>query len=473
MKKIFGLIWLAFSCQHVVAQFMSNNNAFISIKDKAMVSVLGDIYNLKSGHFNNSDTIYLTGNWTNNASNHAFDSIDAGYVYFWANADQIIKGTSETYFYNLILKNGGIKYADIDAKVDGFLDLTDREFSVDTNTIWVRNPLLNAVRRTSGFLSSLEDGGLLRHTNQSGIYLFPVGSSRIFTRYRPIEITPNSAAFNIYKARFANTDATSEGFDREQRFHLLCQINPYWYHRLYHPTGSDSAKLNFFFDPAADGNWNELAHWENRPEWEPMVHDQLINGTPFTSISKNNWNNFNSKAFALAIYNPPFAQAGVDTLIWKYDTIQLQASGGFDYTWTPAQTLSCNDCSQPMAFPLTSTIYYLTVKNELGCVDYDSLYLLVKDKPFSLLDIPNVITPNGDGYNDVWHIGALDRYPDNEVRIINRWGSEVFYQKNYQQNWAGTYKNDPSPGGSYYYIIKIKNNAGEVASFDGPITILR
>lgn len=471
MKKALLIFGLFFSLKSYT-QFLSNN-AFISIKDKAAISVIGDIYNRDTAHFNNTDTIHLTGNWSNTAGNHAFDSVDAGFVYMWNDGDQRITGTSQTYFYNLIVKTGGIKYADLDAKVDGFLDLTDRELNADTNTIWVRNTALNSVRRTDGFLSSLKDGGLLRYTANIGTYIFPVGSSLIFTRYRPIEIEPNTASRNQYKVRFANTDPTNEGFDKDQKFHLLCQINPFWYHRLYHPVGTDSATINFFFDPAQDGNWNEIAHWEKKPDWQPIFNNRIINGIPFTSISKDDWSNFDTSAFALAIYHPPFAQAGVDTLIWKYDTIQLLGSGGFDFLWTPDSTLSCNDCPNPEAFPLQSTIYYVTIKNELGCEDYDSVYVMVREKPFSLLDIPNVITPNGDGFNDVWHISALDRYTDNDVRIINRWGSEILFQKPYQQNWNGTYKGDPLPGGTYYYVIKVRNRAGEEASFDGPITIVR
>ncbi|MCW3124661.1 MAG: domain containing protein, partial [Bacteroidetes bacterium] len=230
--------------------FWSNAGALVSIRDTSFISVIGDMYNSNGGIYYNYDSIFLTGNWSNSAGNHAFDSIlvpaGTGYVYMYA-ADQRIKGTDQTYFHNLVLKGTGTKYADIDAKVDGFLDMTDREFSVDANTIWIRNPRLNSVRRTTGFLSSLQNGGLLRYTDADSTYLYPVGSNLGASRYRPVEVKPTSTQANQYKVRFANVDPTSEGYDRNIRFHLVCSINPNWYHRIYHPYGPDSADLSILY----------------------------------------------------------------------------------------------------------------------------------------------------------------------------------------------------------------------------------
>jgi gliding motility-associated-like protein len=113
------------------------------------------------------------------------------------------------------------------------------------------------------------------------------------------------------------------------------------------------------------------------------------------------------------------------------------------------------------------------VEDSKGCLDYDSLYILVRDKPLVNLFIPNVITPNGDGYNDYWLISDLQRYPDNNVRIINRWGDQIMYEAPYQQDWAGTWNGEPLPGATYYYVIKVKDENGNEMEFNGPITVIR
>ncbi len=69
----------------------------------------------------------------------------------------------------------------------------------------------------------------------------------------------------------------------------------------------------------------------------------------------------------------------------------------------------------------------------------------------------NGFSPNGDGLNDYWNIPMLNCYPDNNVLIINRWGSEVWSGDNYNNNsvrWTGqNMNNNDLPDGTYYYII--------------------
>lgn len=609
-----------------LASFAQNpfwsNTGLVSIKPGAYLSIIGDAYNQDTGYYDNSDTIFLTGNWNHTASNRCFDSIAKGWVYLYADT-QHITGTSNTHFFNLVLQNQGVKYADLDVYVDGRLLLNDREFSMDTNTVWVLNPDTGAITRTTGYVSSLQDGGLLRRTDTILPYLFPVGSNVVTFRYRPVEFDPLNSNINHYKARFANVDPTSEGFSRSIKALRVCELNPVWYHRLYHQYGADSANVTIMYDTAADGAWNDIAHWQNLPEWESIQSSLNLPGVPFNRITKFTWNNYNYAPFDLAItskltlsdsiVNPscfgfqngaiyltvnnaestytlkwsngdttqniaglgsgtysvtvsetdrcafsdtftvsqptallgnlshtnvtcfganngsaaikvsgaappysyywsdsstsagishldtgtygitatdahgcsitdsvtiteppkaPYAVAGVDTLIWKYDTIQLNGFLGAEYSWTPNFNLSCINCSNPYAWPDTNVTYYLTITDTIGCLTYDSVRIFVRDKPLLLFFIPNVITPNGDGFNDVWYIKDLEDYPDNSVRIVNRWGDEVFEQAPYQNKWGGTWRGQNLPGGTYYYILLVNNN-GQQTKFDGPIMIIR
>jgi gliding motility-associated-like protein len=98
--------------------------------------------------------------------------------------------------------------------------------------------------------------------------------------------------------------------------------------------------------------------------------------------------------------------------------------------------------------------------------------IIVKDE--KNIFVPNVITPNGDGVNDLWNIADLTEvFSDNEVVIVNRWGDEVFRQKGYgtsqAKKWDGTYKGEKLPDGTYYYIIKLNNIEKSVT---GPVTII-
>ena len=75
------------------------------------------------------------------------------------------------------------------------------------------------------------------------------------------------------------------------------------------------------------------------------------------------------------------------------------------------------------------------------------------------LNVSQAITPNGDGINDTWMIYNAEQYPNLTVRVFNRWGSEVFFAKNYQNDWDGHYKNKDQSlpeTSAYYYQIDIE-----------------
>jgi gliding motility-associated-like protein len=92
------------------------------------------------------------------------------------------------------------------------------------------------------------------------------------------------------------------------------------------------------------------------------------------------------------------------------------------------------------------------------------------------LVVPSAFTPDGDGDNDVWEIVGLDaKFPLNQVKIFNRWG-ELIYTSiagNYaSEPWNGSFKGEPLPVGSYYYIIE-KATDGSIEPINGTLSILR
>ncbi|TCD18108.1 gliding motility-associated C-terminal domain-containing protein [Pedobacter psychrodurus] len=86
------------------------------------------------------------------------------------------------------------------------------------------------------------------------------------------------------------------------------------------------------------------------------------------------------------------------------------------------------------------------------------------------LFIPNLFTPNGDSNNDTFEIRGLNLFAENDLVIVNRWGNEVYKANNYQNNWTGEGLNE----GTYYYLLRVKENAGAPWQvFKGYITLIR
>jgi len=76
----------------------------------------------------------------------------------------------------------------------------------------------------------------------------------------------------------------------------------------------------------------------------------------------------------------PVADAGPDSSLCAGDSLQLQASGGSGYLWSPALSLSQSNIDNPFAFPTASTMYYVTVSDQ-GCSAADSVFVEVIPLP--------------------------------------------------------------------------------------------
>ncbi len=94
----------------------------------------------------------------------------------------------------------------------------------------------------------------------------------------------------------------------------------------------------------------------------------------------------------------------------------------------------------------------------------------------------NILTPNGDGKNDVWIIKYLSAmYPNHEILVYDKVGKIVFqwsskakgpYDSNndYGNAWNGSFNGATLNSGTYYYDINIGTGLDRVK---GTITILR
>jgi gliding motility-associated-like protein len=99
------------------------------------------------------------------------------------------------------------------------------------------------------------------------------------------------------------------------------------------------------------------------------------------------------------------------------------------------------------------------------------------------LEIFDIMTPNGDGLNDVFVIRGIHKYPNNTVKIYNRWGVLVYETIGYgvNDNYFRGFSNgrvtitgtEQLPVGTYYFVLTYVNDAGEEKDLAGPIYINR
>ena len=77
----------------------------------------------------------------------------------------------------------------------------------------------------------------------------------------------------------------------------------------------------------------------------------------------------------------------------------------------------------------------------------------------AVLFIPNVITPNQDGYNDVWKVDNIEYFSKAKLSIYDRFGKKVFHTEDVSKfNWDGFYLGRTLPSDTYWYVLEIENN---------------
>jgi gliding motility-associated-like protein len=86
------------------------------------------------------------------------------------------------------------------------------------------------------------------------------------------------------------------------------------------------------------------------------------------------------------------------------------------------------------------------------------------------IDIPNVITPNGDGINDKFEIENLEYYPGSKLFIYNRWGQQLYASNDYRNDWGGE---TLESGNYFYHLIVTDPESFEDTDYKGVIKIMR
>lgn len=127
-------------------------------------------------------------------------------------------------------------------------------------------------------------------------------------------------------------------------------------------------------------------------------------------------------------------------------------NSGATYSWSTGETTQ--------QITIDERGVYHVVISIGACMISDSVTV------FECLDVPNTITPNGDGLNDTWIIEAIETYENHVVQIFNRNGNLLYESSNYQNDWNG----EGLPATTYYYYVDLGDGSDAVT---GHLNIVR
>tara|TARA_B100000768_G_scaffold181329_1_gene203857 strand:- start:10236 stop:12557 length:2322 start_codon:yes stop_codon:yes gene_type:complete len=93
---------------------------------------------------------------------------------------------------------------------------------------------------------------------------------------------------------------------------------------------------------------------------------------------------------------------------------------------------------------------YVRDKNDCGTIQ----------KNIAVIGFPKFFTPNGDGYNDTWHVYGINtpNQVNSEVYIFDRFGKLIIKLNPLGAGWDGTYNGDNTPSSDYWFYTKLQNN---------------
>lgn len=182
-------------------------------------------------------------------------------------------------------------------------------------------------------------------------------------------------------------------------------------------------------------------------------------------------NNCNATAEGVITVNPlPIAAitSSGGNNISKGDVIILTSTVSDSYVWTGPDIISGFTSQSVSIRPRETATYNLQITSNTGCMAVSSITIQVKE---DLKLIPNnVITPNGNGKNDVWIIQNIDYYPNNKVQVFDRAGRIVFSTSNYKNDWDATYNGIPLAQAAYFYVIDMGKGYGLIR---GTVNVIR
>ncbi len=142
-----------------------------------------------------------------------------------------------------------------------------------------------------------------------------------------------------------------------------------------------------------------------------------------------------------------------DTPQVQLDLNILLSSFAAGYQWYFNGDELPGETSQSLEPPSTG-FYQVEVENLFRCRMLSDTFFLAVEPAGNF--IPSGFSPNGDGVNDVFHIEAIDRFPDNLLLVFNRYGDEVFRKQGYQNDWDGTgNQGNALPDGDYFYLLDL------------------
>ena len=236
-----------------------------------------------------------------------------------------------------------------------------------------------------------------------------------------------------------------------------------------------SAQLNANIS-GSNYTWLPTSTLSNASSLTPVANPQSTTTYVLSVTDNKGCTKTVSDSIVVSVIPPVKAFAGNDTSIVFFQPLQLNATGGSIYTWTPTTGMNNPNISNPIVTldgSIDSITYFVHVATPEGCAADDAVKVFVfKIQPE--IFVPSAFTPNGDGRNDIIQpvlssgMKRLDYF-----RIYNRWGQLLYSTSEIGKGWDGSIGGKDQAGDSYVYVAQATDYLDRKIFRKGTIVLIR
>ncbi len=221
--------------------------------------------------------------------------------------------------------------------------------------------------------------------------------------------------------------------------------------------------------------WSPTSSLLNENTLQPTAGPQTSTTYSFTVTDVKGCPKPVTDTVTVVVIPPVQAFAGNDTTIIFGQPLQLNATGGTHYAWSPTTGLDDPNIPNPNVSlnPGTSSVVYkVKVSTDDGCVGYDELTIKMFNTRPEIF-IPSAFTPNSDGLNDVLKPVVAGMKEFKYFKVFNRYGQLLFSTSQQGVGWDGSFQGKLQPSGTYVYIADAIDYLGKPYSLRGTVVLIR
>lgn len=217
--------------------------------------------------------------------------------------------------------------------------------------------------------------------------------------------------------------------------------------------------------------WTPAQYISDRTIANPEVYPRSSSSYRLFVTDANGCRSLKADTVNITVVPAVRAFAGNDTIVALNQPLQLNATGGTSYLWSPPTGLNDVHIANPVAVLQNHQTYTLTAFTPEGCSGSATVNIKVFKGPE--IYVAGIFSPNGDGHNDVLYAVPAGIKQFRYFKIFNRWGKEIFSTTEYRNGWNGQWKGTGQGTETYIWMAEGEDFTGKPLFRKGTVVLVR